>query len=600
MKIRYKYLFFIVVLAFYACDSKVVYDGKYDDSDAVFLSMTKEYTLNLDGSQKYAYSQKLRLQSHASFNSMYADSHIDYDPMFQKVMGISSVTHNSMGTSVIKANAINDILPRNAQNSAYYNRLREKVVSHMGTELGAIIDFKYEIESVKNYKPGLFEEIIIPQSSPVRKSKIVVKIPSVYDLNYKLFNSNIRPTVEQFDKQKIYTWVFNDVDEIIVENGSPSYRNEIPRLIFSTVTKKTSEQFIRKYDLHEKDSIFFIPIVNNIKSNLKKYDKLFLKLQDEVVDNIALNNINFRKASYRTRSPKKIWEDASASSMEKCFLLKQLLNIAGYDAEVLIAVPKDLFFQANINYNLWYNSFVHLIDGDNSYLLKGDEKNVYDSSYDINGYKLLNPFTGDEVKFSVDTNSIAVKGNIWMKTRKYIWGREYVSLSGKPSHSLKHGNPKYFKLMMNHVSSYSGKNVKEKIYRIVDTVSGKKLKGKYFKYSLPQYMTGFKVSELPVMTRDRKTSLEIANTINESYSYKLLYGKWYRPLVRDTIIQEENIVGKVFVSFEKVSDSISYIKYKRSISIKQKRIKPSEYKAFKRLIDIWADKKNKEIYFTFN
>lgn len=595
----YKFLLFLLMLANVACESIVRDDGKYSNADAVFLSINKEYTLNVDGSQKYVYGQKLKLQSHASFNYMYGDSHIQYDPTFQELNIIHSKTSNSMGVSIAGSNALNDILPLNAQNSRYYNRLREKVVSHMGTEVGALIDFKYELKSNKDYKSGLFEQIIIAQSSPVREMRIIVCVPSKLNLKYHLYNSLVRPKVEEKKCKKTYTWVFKDVEAIVNENGSPLYRGELPRLIFTTMSSNMTKELFLEHELNTKDSIFFIPILENIKKKSFRKKLQFLEIQEEVINSISLNKISFKNASYRGRSPKICWQEASANSYEKSFLLKEMLNVAGYNAEVLISVPQDLSIQMTTNPDVWAKSYVSVIDDDELYLLSSDKKNLYDSRYDLDGYKLFNPISGSVKFFPVVTNSISVDGFINMNTRKYIWGKETVSLSGKYCHAFKKGNYKYFKSMMDNTTRMSGSDEDVKRYTMVDSINSEKVKGKYFKYIFPIYNIGFSTSDLPVMTPERLSPIEIDNALKESYSYKLVYGKWYSTIKRDTNIIVENELGKVIVRYENHLASRSYIEYSRSLSLNKRIIEVSEYKSFKRLIDVWNDKKNREVYFTF-
>lgn len=597
MNIKIYIYLLVFVLLFLACKTTIVDNEKYKDSDAVFLSMTKEYTLNHDGSQEYIYRQRLKLQTHVSFNSKYGDSHIYYDPSFQNCKILLAETENSMGKSIVGDNAINDILPSNAKCSAYYNRLREKVVSHMGTEIGAVINFDYKLESKKENRPALFDIIEIPSSSPIIDFKIVIRIPKDKNLKFHLFNSLVKPTVEQKSNEKFYTWKFKDIEAKISQGGEPLIREDLAYLIFTTATKDDVKSLISESKLIESDANFFVPIVESIRTKLKDKEALFLKLQETVVDNIAFNDIKFKDASYRGRSARQIWQDASANLIEKSFLLKELLSNAGYSSEVLVVSPCFLFEHASLNPNLWTDCYVSINDGDKSYLLRADRKNTYDSSCDLDGLRLLNPLTGKEVIFSSSENIVNLEGVVNIFSRKHIWSRLKLELSGKPKNVFMKND--YYKSKLDYCSKiYTNKEASYNCI-IIDSLTGKNLMGKYFKYKLPIYKDGFNIKDLPILLADRKTPLEIGNTIYETYKYKINLGKSYYTINKDTIIEEENAVGKVHFSINAIADTTSIINYQRYLSLKKKIINPSEYKDFKRLMDIWNDENYKEIIFSF-
>ena len=53
--------------------------------DATFIEIVQEYTLNEDGSQDYHYYKKFELNTHFSFNRLYGETFIVYNPEHQEL-----------------------------------------------------------------------------------------------------------------------------------------------------------------------------------------------------------------------------------------------------------------------------------------------------------------------------------------------------------------------------------------------------------------------------------------------------------------------------------------------------------------------------------
>jgi hypothetical protein len=210
---------------------------------------------------------------------------------------------------------------------------------------------------------------------------------------------------------------------------------------------------------------------------------------------------------------------------------------------------------------------------------------------------LFNPITGKYINIESAVNMVKLEGSIKMFTRKYIWARLKVDIAGKQDNQFKFKWS--IKDNIDNCSSVVEDINGSKICILVDSLSGKLLKSKYFTYKLPAYKGAFNINELPLLVSDRSTPLEISNTVDEDYKYSILIGKWYYSVNRDTTIEVENSVGRVFFSKIMDSDNADMLNYRRSLRLKKKIIYPNEYKDFKRLMDVWGDKNYKELIFSF-
>ena len=224
-----KYIIIIITAIF--CTTAF---AQNENADAVFEKITKTYTLNDDGSISYRYFKELKLNTYMSFNRLYGETFIVYNPEFQELKINEAYTIMADGKKVeVPDNAFNEVLPRPAAHSATFNHLREMVVTHTALERGATIFLDYTLTTKPGYWPGLMGNEIIEESSPVNEMEIVVKVPADVELYHKIYNLRLAPEIMVVGNHKEYTWKFAGI------NASPKERfrgdhPETPRLVYST------------------------------------------------------------------------------------------------------------------------------------------------------------------------------------------------------------------------------------------------------------------------------------------------------------------------------------------------------------------------------
>ena len=67
----------------------------YTDADAVYLSLTKTFVLNKDGSMVTTVDKRQKLLTHRAFQSLYGETRITYNPNFQKIVVQKAFTENA-------------------------------------------------------------------------------------------------------------------------------------------------------------------------------------------------------------------------------------------------------------------------------------------------------------------------------------------------------------------------------------------------------------------------------------------------------------------------------------------------------------------------
>ena len=243
--------------------------GQQPESDAIYEKIIKEFTLHEDGSMDYRYYKKLKLNTYYSFNRLYGETFIVYNPNYQDLKIKKAIVTQKDG-SVIPApeNAFNEVLPRFAAKAPYFNHLREMVVTHSGIELDAVIELDYTIHTKQGYYPALMADEMLTESSPVAEEIILVRIPETKVLNYQVFQSRTEPEIFESAGYKQYIFTFSGIAENTHENYQPSKNRHLPRLVFSSNNLAEAQQFLSNQEaLNYKTDKQFQAVVSNLQKD---------------------------------------------------------------------------------------------------------------------------------------------------------------------------------------------------------------------------------------------------------------------------------------------------------------------------------------------
>ncbi|NOX48509.1 MAG: DUF3857 domain-containing protein [Chlorobi bacterium] len=215
-----------------------IWAQKEPTTDAVYLKITKEYTLNKDGSIDFHYYKKMKYLTPYAFNRLYGETFIVYDPDFQELTINLSKTEQEDGTIITNPeNAFNEVLPGFASNAPAYNHLREMVVTHAGLETNAVVELDYTIHTKAGYYPSLSGMEAIKEKSPINEETISFSIPGNVNFNYEVLNIRTSPKVAEMDGRKTYQFIFKGLGSKTGahETFTPSTGTDQPWIFYSTV-----------------------------------------------------------------------------------------------------------------------------------------------------------------------------------------------------------------------------------------------------------------------------------------------------------------------------------------------------------------------------
>lgn len=574
-------------------------EKSYPEADAVYLSLTKTFVLNKDGSILNSVEKRQKLFTYRAFQSLYGETRIPYNPEIQKLVVSEAYTTNAENQTInTPENGYNEVLPTFCQDSKAYSNLREMVVSHTGLERNAVIKCTYNITTASGKTPFLMGMEELQADCPIDNLTIVVKVQPKMKLHYKLLNLTSEPIIDQGKDFDTYTWNFQDLPQRRKEIRSASVCEDIPTLLFTT--QKDISAAIN-WVLKSKSS------PNSINKEIKKYvdtaikDKKSLQekalaIQKIVVNELKTLHIPASLVAFQARPEEEVWKSNSGTVLEKAFLLSYLLRLEGLNADVCLNIPEDLLEEQRPL--LLAAEPIVKIDNVNGeiMLLTADRLNAGNLDLGIPPFRILTLNAAHKV-FSVNkpTGIINVEGKLIISRDGKLQGELTGQFSGR-------FNP-YFEIIRNQgkcpplLSDFTGStgkltadqaNVSFKVEKMDQLLS----RGDFRFLDLKESKSGISSFHLVSMPFTRTSALYLGTPIDESYHYTInLPANWQ-------LVNPVNIeflkpgIGHVMISLKQSGSVIEAI---RKIRIFSPVIAKKDYSEFRELIDKWSTQKFKQL-----
>ena len=564
----------------------------YPESDAVYINLTKTFILNNDGSIVERIEKRQKLFTYRSFQSLFGETRIAYNPDFQTVKVDESYTIMADGKKVESpANAYNEVLPRYCANTKAYNSMRELVVSHTALERDAVINCKYEINTSRGIFSFLMGNEALLTSCPVEDMTIKVQVPSGTTFNYKLLGYDDKPKVTHENENDIYTWSFKKLPQHLRESHEPAYSKDNPRLVFSTqgsrkalIDNYSSQPGFRQHDLEMPQSVE--KAISGLDTDLKKA----LKIQKIVVDELNLLHIPGRLTGFRYRSAKHIWNSNSATAVEKAILMSSLLSSAGIVNVICLDYP-NIFNDDSSPFTLASSPIVVVnVEEREPVYLSPEFKNSNYADVSRIGYSCI--LVGNKIEQIVEFNptvgGVILSGELTLSESSVLSGFIVGAFTGS-------SNP-YLKIVASDnsikglLSGWDGKldSLSEEKLKIVysgEKKGSEKIQGDYCFVTIPASNNGLMSKRLLPLSTNRKTAFDFGHPLKESYKYTLTLPEGYE-LVNNNISKKiETPVGILSIKIEQNGRAVSINK---SVEITKSVIPVTEFDGFKRLVTEWS------------
>ncbi len=591
--------------------SSILVYSQDENYDAVYLQLKKEYTLNADGSMDYHYMKKLRLQTYRSFNNLYGETFIVYNPDFQMLKVNEVFTIMADGKkNPSPVNAFNEVLPGFAANAPAYNKLREMVITHSGTERNAILNLDYNLHSKKGFYPCLMGNELLCEVEPVKELTFILRVPTGDKLNFSILNSTVKPIITDEPGFRVYTWKFINVPAISTEDFQKGVNDLYPKILFSTaknrsdIYKEFLEQTPFSYGLNPdmKNSVAAISAENKEKTDI------ILKLQKKVINEFRLYPVPMKYTGFTCRTPQETWNSNGGTLLEKAVLLTALLKEAGIEANLVFMIKNNLFDE----------SIGSLMDVEDILVKTEQDGNepVYLSVNNLNPQNLL--FSSPEKVFvELHQGGIRVEKSPSLKSKIRMTGtltiNEKNQLSGEVSCVINNGSNPYLMMLRDKdkakslfggglTSSDLKDNGTTKIEMnessIGFTVQKEKpfrIDSDYYFLQLPMLTNGIESLGIHLLPKDRITSFEFGSIIDESDDFTFVLPGKLSPFIPNEKMELKNNTG--LFSYEVKTEGQNVVVHK-SLKLEKRLIQPAEYPEFKALMDHWNADRYREMVFT--
>ncbi len=564
----------------------------YPESDAVYTNITKFFTLNKDGSIVERVEKRQKLFTYRSFQSLFGETRIAYNPDFQTVKVEESYTTMADG-KVVKSpdNAYNEVLPRYCANSKAHNSMRELVVSHTALERGAVINCKYDITTTRGIFPFLMGDEALLTSCPVEELTIKVVVPEGTTFNYKLIGYDNKPKISKENESDIYVWSFRDLPQHVRESHEQAYSEDNPRLLFSTqgtrkalIDNYSSQAAFIRHNLEMPTSVE--KAISGLDTDLKKA----LKIQQIVVDELNLLHIPGRLTGFRYRTAKHIWESNSATTVEKAILMSSLLTSAGIVNVICLDYP-NIFNDDSSPFILASSPIVVVnVEQREPLYLSPEFKNSNYADVSRVGYSCVPVGNKIEqvVEFNPTTGGVMLSGELTLSEGSVLSGFFVGTYTGS-------SNP-YLKVTASEnaidglLSGWDGKldslsDEKLKVVYSGEKKSPEKIRGDYCFVTIPEGSKGLMSKHLLPLGTDRKTAFDFGHPFKEHYSYTLNVPEGFELINKKTSKNIVTPVGELSIDIEQNGTAITINK---SIEITKSVIPVEEYAGFKSLITEWG------------
>ncbi|HPJ46485.1 MAG TPA: DUF3857 domain-containing protein [Tenuifilaceae bacterium] len=577
-----KYIFVLLILAAVSCTTPLTEEEK--NSDSVLLKQVHEYTLNEDGSVDYHYYHRRLYNTYMSFHRLYGETFVIYNPDYQTLTVNKSQTTMADGKKVQSPdNAFNESLPFSAANAPAYNHLREMVITHVGLEIGAVVELDYTIHTKAGFLPVFSGNLLLNESSPIKKLEVIVRLPKSQELNHSFLNKTNDVVFEEGKQGRYQTYSWTSINLRARSNephqaeGFANYSwLQFSNANLSEVMEVMKSNLSKPFEVQES--------MRKLLDSKQKGWELVGEIRNHVVNNMNTYRVDHKNVGYRFRTPNQVWESNGGTEGEKAILLASLLNEAGFNAEVVLAAYPHLL-----------NKEVGCPDVFDSYMVRvncsEESKNFSLASRgeDLEKTRILVGLNCDIDSLEIDE---IVKPNLVLEMKSAFAISMQGKVSGNATLQFNEFDGEQGLLHGISPSSFTSKEEQSNDTLTVYSVElGKDFEAKkfdgYMEVELPTIAQGVASASLHELPSKRVARLELPASFDERYEYQVSLADGLSFVTPASNLQVENAVGNLSVVFE-VTDG--KLKVKKHLKLNQSIFPESQYSDFRELLNIWSDK----------
>lgn len=310
----------------------------------------KEYDINTDdiieGTVVLLYDNQVHVPKQESFTRLTtkitdnvgvqnaSNITINYDPTYQN-LNLHKVNIIRDGNVLNKLDVNNFQVMRRELNaeSFLYDGSLSAVMNISDVRTGDIIDYSYSIKGFNPIHNNTFStSFYLNDYESI--GEINATVLSENQLNYKLFNNAIKPTISYINNLHQYRWNVTNTSKVEFEQNTPSWK-----LIYDTICISGYNSWedvvnwgLDVYTLNEKTDTELLAKINQINTKNETLGDKIKATLDFVQNEIRYLGLESGIGSYKPFSPNQVFEKRFGDCKDKSLLMSTMLNKMGIDA----------------------------------------------------------------------------------------------------------------------------------------------------------------------------------------------------------------------------------------------------------------------------
>ena len=544
-------------------------------SEAEFILLQKDYVLHADGSSDLTCRQVVKYLTHYSFNSLYGETFIVYDPRYQSLEIKECYTIQADRTRIeAPFNAFNEVLPRFAADAPAHNHLREMVVTHTGLEIGATAYLEYTLHTKAGYHPEFDQVLALQESSPIKEYRVSVSLPEAKKLQYRNHGITLSPKISRRAGIQRYEWTFRSLSATSKDAYQPADGSNVPRLLLSTwASQEAALQWLAAQQSRE-----------SIALPVSKPTEVY----DYIINRIAYTPVPLAHTGYNFREPSQVFQTASGTAIEKAALMLAVAYNMGVPAR-LVAIYPTYMNDTSFGSLAAIESFAVAISiGQGNYFLTS-MTDFQPVSLDQSrpGFLYVSVERPPQNFVAKLQNQATLSANIQLGSQSFS-GKLSVNGAFYPLLSLMDSENNALGLLSGvRASAKDGVQADNEHFSLTLTAktAARENQG-YHSLLLPEVRGGANNWNMRNLTSQRPCWLEIPYPVNESYTYTVTAPQGAQFVNPPMQLQREYSIGKVSLLCEPQTDGS--LKITRQLQIHKNWIAPADYAKFAELMKIWG------------
>jgi tetratricopeptide (TPR) repeat protein len=297
----------------------------------------------------------------------FSETQIGYDSTYEKVELEFARTIKPDGTVVdVGSRHLRDV--SKYMNFPLYSNARVFIISFPEIAEGSVVEYKVKV--MRNQlvnKKDFVMDYPVQSSEPIILAKFALEVPkdkvlSIKTLNdsYNYFGANLKPKLEQSPDKTVYLWTFNEIPQIVPENGMPPAVDINPTIIISTF-QSWQDVYSWWWGLAKDKMVCDGPIkakIQELTATAKSDEEKLRAISNFCAKDIRYVAVEYGQAGYEPHAAADIFKNKYGDCKDQAVLLVAMLTSAGFQARPVLIGTRDAY---NLDENFPNMLFNHAI-----------------------------------------------------------------------------------------------------------------------------------------------------------------------------------------------------------------------------------------------